>query len=222
MSSSSPSAVLFDLDGTLIDTADDLSACLNILLAEEGLETLPHSVIRKQVSNGANAMIRLGFGQLQDERAQQLRQRLLVHYENNIAHHSRWFDGLEQFTVELKQAGIPWGIVTNKPRLYTDLLLKAMEIDRHVDVVVCPDDLNISKPDPRPLLHACEQVSADARQAIYVGDHIRDIQAGKAAGMTTVAVAYGYIEEDDDINLWQADHIIQQGHELNSLFKLGK
>lgn len=222
MFSFTPSAVLFDLDGTLIDTADDLSACLNILLAEEGMNSLPYSTIRKQVSNGANAMIRLGFGQLNDERAQQLRQRLLVHYENNIAHHSRWFDGLEQITTELKQAGIPWGIVTNKPRLYTDLLLNAMKIDRHVDVVVCPDDLNISKPDPRPLLHACEQVSADALQTIYVGDHIRDIQAGKAAGMKTVAAAYGYIEEEDDINLWQADHIIQQGHELKALLNLSR
>ncbi len=216
----SPSAVLFDLDGTLIDTADDLSACLNLLLEEEGLSMMPHSIIRKQVSNGANAMIRLGFGgDLASDRAQQLRNRLLVHYENNIARYSCWFDGLESLTQELRQARIPWGIVTNKPRLYTDLLLDAMEISQHVDVVVCPDDLNISKPDPRPLLHACSHVDADPVKAIYVGDHIRDIQAGKAAGMRTIAAAYGYIEADDDINLWQADYIIHDGHELKPLIQ---
>lgn len=213
-----PSAVLFDLDGTLIDTADDLAACLNRLLVEEHLKPLPHSLIRTQVSNGANAMIKLAFGsQLNDTQALHYRTRLLQHYEQNIAQHSCWFEGLESCTQALKQAGIPWGIVTNKPRLYTDLLLTAMGIQLQVDVVVCPDDLGIAKPDPRPLLHACAQVQADAAQAIYVGDHIRDIQAGRAAGMRTIAAAYGYIEVGDDVQRWQADLIVQHGSELIAL-----
>ncbi|OPX54686.1 phosphoglycolate phosphatase [Oceanospirillum multiglobuliferum] len=215
---SKPSAVLFDLDGTLIDTADDLAACLNRLLAEESLAHLPHALIRTQVSNGANAMIKLAFGHDLDEQlALSYRNRLLQHYAENIAQHSCWFDGLEAFTHKLKQTGIPWGIVTNKPRLYTDLLLNAMGIDQQVDVVVCPDDLGVAKPDPRPLLHACTQVQADPANAVYVGDHIRDIQAGRAAGMRTVAAAYGYIEAEDNIQLWQADHIVQHGAELTAL-----
>lgn len=217
----SVSAVLFDLDGTLIDTADDLSACLNLLLEEEAQPALPFSVIRKQVSNGANAMIRMAFGSsLNEARAEHLRHRLLHYYENNIARHSQWFDGLEELAYTFRSQGIPWGIVTNKPRLYTDLLLDAMAITPMVDVVVCPDDLGIAKPDPRPLFHACEVIQATPQHAIYVGDHIRDIQAGKAAGMKTVAVSWGYIEDDDDINQWQADHIIHHGTELRKLLAL--
>lgn len=211
-------AVLFDLDGTLIDTADDLSACLNQLLREEGQPERPYSEIRQHVSNGANAMIRFGFGEAHSEAwYQHLRVRLLAHYEENIARHSCWFNGLEQLTATFRRDGIPWGIVTNKPRLYTDLLLEAMAITEKTDVVVCPDDLGIAKPDPRPLLHACSILEVAPGKALYVGDHVRDIQAGKAAGMSTVAVSWGYIEADDDITQWQADHIIDHADELKQL-----
>jgi len=214
-----PSAVLFDLDGTLLDTADDLAHCLNLLLTEESVENKPHSEIRLHVSNGANAMLTFAFGEMEQNLALRRRERLLALYQMNIAQHTRWFDDLERLTRELKSKQIPWGIVTNKPRLYTDLLLVAMGIDRQVDVVVCPDDLNIAKPDPRPLLHACKQVSADPAQAIYIGDHIRDIDAGRAAGMTTIAAAYGYLEHADDVNSWQADHIVQNSHDIASLIR---
>lgn len=213
-----PSAVLFDLDGTLLDTADDLANCLNLLLAEEGRDTLPHSKIRLHVSNGANAMLAFGFGSMTPAQAADYRERLLSLYQANIAHHTRWFDGLEALTKALKAQNTPWGIVTNKPRLYTDLLLAAMGIDQQVDVVVCPDDLNIAKPDPRPLLYACAQVNAEPGQAIYIGDHIRDIQAGRAAGMTTIAAAYGYLEPTDDVASWQADYRADTSEALALLF----
>lgn len=213
-----PSAVLFDLDGTLLDTADDLANCLNLLLQERNRTPLPFEAIRLHVSNGANAMLDYGFGALEDDLKQSLRTRLLELYEDNIAAHTRWFAGLEAFTAELKKQQIPWGIVTNKPRLYTDLLLDALQITPHIDVVVCPDDLGIAKPDPRPLLHACQKVSANPQQAVYIGDHIRDIEAGRAAGMTTIAAAYGYLEEPESVAHWQADFTVQASAEIPRLF----
>ena len=214
----SPSAVLFDLDGTLLDTANDLANCLNLLLAEEGRQTLPLEAIRLHVSNGANAMLDFGFGDIGPDDKPDLRSRLLKLYEANIATHTLWFEGLEDFTAQLSASGIPWGIVTNKPRLYTDLLLDAMAITDKVDVVVCPDDLNIAKPDPRPLLHACEQVGAEPAGCIYVGDHLRDIEAGKAAGMKTIAASYGYIEDPASVPEWQADYLLEKSAEISKLF----
>lgn len=214
----SPSAVLFDLDGTLLDTANDLANCLNLLLAEEGRQTLPLEAIRLHVSNGANAMLDFGFGDIGPDDQLDLRSRLLKLYEANIATHTLWFEGLEDFTGQLSVSGIPWGIVTNKPRLYTDLLLDAMAITDRVDVVVCPDDLNIAKPDPRPLLHACQQVGAEPAGCIYVGDHLRDIEAGKAAGMKTIAASYGYIEDPASVSEWQADYLLEKSAEISKLF----
>lgn len=217
----SPSAVLFDLDGTLLDTANDLANCLNLLLSEEKRQKLPLEAIRMHVSNGANAMLDFGFGAIEEAYKQRLRERLLKLYEANIANHTVWFDGLEEFTSLLKEKGIPWGIVTNKPRLYTDLLLDAMQISSVIDVVVCPDDLNIAKPDPRPMLHACRQINAEPSRCVYVGDHIRDIEAGKAAGMKTIAAAYGYLEAPAEALLWQADATIFESVELAGLFHFG-
>lgn len=216
----SPSAVLFDLDGTLLDTANDLANCLNLLLSEEKKPTLPLEAIRLHVSNGANAMLDFGFGALEESYKQNLRERLLKLYEANIATHTVWFDGLEAFTSLLREKGIPWGIVTNKPRLYTDLLLDAMQISSVIDVVVCPDDLNIAKPDPRPMLHACQQISAEPSSCVYVGDHIRDIEAGKAAGMKTIAAAYGYLEAPEQVHEWQADFIINKSTDISQIFDL--
>ncbi|WP_086479178.1 HAD family hydrolase [Oceanospirillum sanctuarii] len=216
----SPSAVLFDLDGTLLDTANDLANCLNLLLSEEKKPTLPLDAIRLHVSNGANAMLDFGFGAIEESYKQNLRERLLKLYEANIATHTVWFDGLEAFTSLLREKGIPWGIVTNKPRLYTDLLLDAMQISSVIDVVVCPDDLNIAKPDPRPMLHACQQISAEPSSCVYVGDHIRDIEAGKAAGMKTIAAAYGYLEAPEQVYEWQADFIINKSTDISQLFDL--
>lgn len=215
-----PSAVLFDLDGTLLDTANDLANCLNLLLAEENRPILPLESIRLHVSNGANAMLDYGFGRIPDEHKQQLRERLLKLYEANIATHTNWFDGLEAFTTHLRDKGIPWGIVTNKPRLYTELLLDAMQITPIIDVVVCPDDLNIAKPDPRPMLFACQQIDAEPTNCVYIGDHLRDIEAGKAAGMRTIAAAYGYLEAPERVLEWKADYTVRNSHDIAELFEL--
>lgn len=208
-------AVLFDLDGTLVDTAPDLALALNRLRLEKGLPELPYKVIRDQVSNGGNALIELGFGIKVGEPAQPpLRQRLLDLYKEKIAEHSRVFEGLELLLERLEKQPLPWGIVTNKPRIYTDLLIKALKL--HPEVVVCPEDLGVSKPDPAPLLFAARQMAVQPEHCLYVGDHARDIEAGLRAEMQTLVAGFGYIGIHDNPAHWGADFIATSVTELNS------
>lgn len=208
-------AVLFDLDGTLVDSAPDLAAALNRLLAEEGKPKLPYAMIRDQVSNGGNALVELGFGvKLGEPNQPELRQRLLDFYQENIAEHSSIFDGLEELLHEFDRQPVPWGIVTNKPRLYTDLLLRKLRI--HAAAVVCPEDLGVSKPDPAPLLLAARQLATPPEQCLYVGDHLRDIEAGRRAGMQTLVAGFGYIGIQEQPTSWGADFIANTVPELNA------
>ncbi|MBE0506804.1 MAG: HAD-IA family hydrolase [Marinospirillum sp.] len=208
-------AVLFDLDGTLVDTAPDLALALNRLLQEQGKPELPYPVIRDQVSNGGNALIELAFGIKVGEPEQpELRQRLLDLYQEKVAEHSRLFTGLESLLEEFERQPVPWGIVTNKPRIYTDLLLRELRI--FPSVVVCPEDLGVSKPDPAPLLFAARQLATPPEQCLYVGDHIRDIEAGRRAGMQTLVAGFGYISLQDQPQHWGADFIASSVMELNS------
>lgn len=208
-------AVLFDLDGTLVDTAPDLALALNRLLLEKGQPELPYPIIRDQVSNGGNALIELGFGIKVGEPGQpELRQRLLDLYQEKVAEQSRVFEGLEQLLEEFERQPVPWGIVTNKPRLYTDLLLRELRI--FPGVVVCPEDLGVSKPDPTPLLFAARQLATPPEQCLYVGDHIRDIEAGRRAGMQTLVAGFGYISRQDQPQQWGADFIASSVAELSA------
>ena len=210
-----PEAILFDLDGTLVDTAPDFFAVVNGLRKEQGKPQLAEEAIREQVSNGGSALTRITFDYppqagLDLTRAPQVfidhRQQILDRYLDNIGNLSGYFPGFDAVISELKRQGILWGVVTNKPRLYTEALLNKLNI--HCDVVVCPDDVSKSKPDPEPLLKAAAILGLNAEQCWYVGDHIRDIQAGKAADMFTLAASFGYIEADDCAENWQADAII--------------
>lgn len=208
-------AVLFDLDGTLVDTAPDLALALNRLLLEKGQPELPYPIIRDQVSNGGNALIELGFGIKVGEPGQpELRQRLLDLYQEKVAEQSRIFDGLEKLLEEFERQPVPWGIVTNKPRLYTDLLLRELRI--FPGVVVCPEDLGVSKPDPTPLLFAARQLATPPEQCLYVGDHLRDIEAGRRAGMQTLVAGFGYISRQDQPQQWGADFIASSVAELSA------
>lgn len=208
-------AVLFDLDGTLVDTAPDLAQALNRLLLEQGRQELPYPLIRDQVSNGGNALIELGFGIKTGAAGQpELRQRLLDLYQERIAEQSRLFEGMASLLEHFQQQQLPWGIVTNKPRHYTDLLLQALALAP--GVVVCPDDLGIAKPDPAPLLFAARQLAVAPEACLYVGDHQRDIEAGRRAGMQTLAVGFGYISPEEDPLAWQADVFVQTVAELNA------
>lgn len=211
-------AVLFDLDGTLVDTAPDFARILNQLRSAENLPPLPYNVIRGQVSNGARALVKLGFDLPEDSSAFADRlAALLKLYEKELALESRLFPGLDAALALLEAHDIPWGVVTNKPSRYTIPLLKGLKLDQRCAVAVCPDHVDNKKPHPEPLLTACEWISVPPRQTLYVGDHARDIEAGRAAGNTTVAAAWGYLNPDEDISNWQADFILHTPQELHHL-----
>ncbi|MDR9469357.1 HAD-IA family hydrolase [Marinospirillum sp.] len=208
-------AVLFDLDGTLVDTAPDLALALNRLRMEKDLPKLPYESIRDQVSNGGNALIELGFGvKVGEAEHPPLRSRLLDLYKEKVAEHSRVFEGMELLLERLEKQPLPWGIVTNKPRIYTDLLVKALKL--HPEVVVCPEDLGVSKPDPAPLLFAARQMAVQPEHCLYIGDHARDIEAGLRAEMQTLVAGFGYIGMDENPAHWGADFIATSVTELNS------
>ena len=208
-------AVLFDLDGTLIDTAPDMGGALNNLLIEENRAALPLAAIRPYVSQGGLVLTRLGFaGQVAETEIEPLRQRFLQHYRAIIADDSRLFDGLERVLEELEARSIPWGIVTNKPEWLTLPLLEGLGLASRCAVVIGGDTLAQRKPHPRPLQEEARRIGVDCRQCIYLGDDERDIVAGKAANMKTLVAAYGYIEDAQAIAGWDADGVIDQPADL--------
>lgn len=215
-----PSAVLFDLDGTLIDTAPDFIRVLNALRQENALAPLPPEGIRPHVSDGARAMIRLGFGLEpgQPDYAER-HARFLDLYEAGICEETALFAGMEHVLCALEESGVPWGIVTNKPVRFAAPLITALALDNRCHALICPDHVVERKPDPEGLHLACQQMGADSDRCIYVGDHARDIEAGRNAGMATVAVRYGYIVNPDEVDLWRADHAVNTVDELAKLLQ---
>jgi 2-phosphoglycolate phosphatase len=210
-----PEAILFDLDGTLIDTAPDMGGALNNLLREENREPLPLASIRPYVSQGGLVLTRLGFGEsVSEDEIEPLRQRFLQHYLAIIADDSRLFDGFDTVLANLESRSIPWGIVTNKPEWLTHPLLEQLGLAARSAVVIGGDTLAQRKPHPLPLLVAAERIGVDARQCVYVGDDERDIVAGRAAQMKTLVAAYGYIEDAVAISAWNADGIIDKPTDL--------
>lgn len=208
-------AVFFDLDGTLMDTSKDLGGALNAVRRSEGLKPFADEVTRAEVSNGANALIRLGFGEnLSHDAHQGYRQALLDHYLANIAEHTFAFKGIEGLIQKLTDAGIPWGIVTNKPALYTQALMAQFTFASPPVATICPDELNAAKPDPEGLLLACTQTNCKPEHCIYVGDHLRDIDAGKNAGMATIAVGYGFTPTETCHQHWGADYNVDCATEI--------
>lgn len=215
-----PSAVLFDLDGTLIDTAPDFIRCLNLLRTQHGLAPLPDATIRRSVSNGARAMVRVGFG-LEPEHPDYLAKHtaFLDLYEEGVAVETRLFEGMDAILRNLENRGIPWGIVTNKPLRFAEPLVAALGLGERCATVICPDHVTHRKPHPEALHLACQRIGVAPDRGIYVGDHERDIEAGRNAGMTTIAVRYGYIEEPHTVDLWQADLIADTVHDLAKLLQ---
>jgi len=211
---SGPSALLLDLDGTLLDTAPDMGGALNLLRAEHGLEPLPGEVIRPVVSHGAMRLVALGFPEATGDEFESLRLRFLELYAANLAVGTRLFPGFEAVLDQLEARRLPWGIVTNKPGWLTDPLLAALGLDRRAACAVSGDTLAERKPHPLPLLHAARLVGVDPGRCVYVGDAERDIQAGRAAGMTTVVAAYGYISDGEDPRAWQPHGVVNSPDEL--------
>lgn len=215
-----PAAVLFDLDGTLVDTAPDFVRVLNDLRLKYGRPALAYDAIRVAVSAGARAMIQVGFPEypLDSPEFATLRQEFLDNYGLGLAQESRLFSGMEDLLTALESRNIPWGIVTNKPRIYSVPLLAGLALNERCQVLVCPDDVSQAKPHPEPMYLACNTLSVSPEHTIYVGDHIRDIQAGNNAGMKTIAVGFGYIPSHENINDWQADYCVDTVADLIQQF----
>jgi 2-phosphoglycolate phosphatase len=199
-----PRAVLFDLDGTLADTAPDLAGAVNRLLMQRGLPAKPYHLLRPFASHGARGLVGAGFGlKPEDEGYEELRVAFLEDYEANLARDSRLFDGVDTLLNHLQAKGLSWGIVTNKAARYTEALVPQIGL-QHAGCVVSGDSTPHPKPHPAPLLEAARRLGVDAQHCWYVGDDLRDIQAGQAAGMQTVAAAWGYCAESEPLT-WGAD-----------------
>ncbi|MCP4488892.1 MAG: phosphoglycolate phosphatase [Gammaproteobacteria bacterium] len=206
-------AVLFDLDGTFIDTAPDMGGALNNLLIEEGLPPLPLEDIRPYVSQGGLALTQLAFAQhVSASEIEPLWLRYLQHYRNTVADQSKLFSGCEKVLESLQKKQIKWGIVTNKPEWLTEPLLLKLGISS--PVLICGDTFEHKKPHPLPLLKAAEILGVSCQNSIYVGDDERDVIAGKAAGMKTLIAGYGYIPSSVDLASWGADGVIWQPLDL--------
>ena len=215
-----PSAVLFDLDGTLADTAPDLAYALNQTLQHYGRQALPFEQIRPVVSHGGIALIRLGFQMQTDEAGfEERRQHLLGIYENNLCRDTKLFPGMQQVLDHLTQTGILWGVVTNKPAWLTDPLMDAMQLSTLTPAIVSGDTCSQRKPHPEPIHHACKLLRVSAEDCWYVGDAGRDMQAGRAAGCFNVGALYGYIYPDDPPDLWDTDVRIDRAEQLIDLLR---
>ena len=214
--------VLFDLDGTLVDTAPDLVQVLNRLLAIRNLPPYPFAIARNEVSNGALGLIRLGFQQETSEAdIESLRQEFLGLYIQNPCEKSKLFCGIDKVLIDLTEQDIPWGIVTNKPHAMTEPLLETLGLLSRASCVVSGDRIVERKPHPAPVLLGAKELGIPSKHCVYIGDAPRDIEAGRAAGMPTIAASYGYIRADDDPESWGASIVIRQPVELsNALLNL--
>ncbi len=209
------SSILFDLDGTLADTAPDLASALNKVLIENQRAALPLQTIRYEVSNGASALIKLGFD-IDSNHAdfEPLRLRLLEFYSQSIAKETRLFAGMHEVLSALEAVNIPWGVVTNKPSRFTNPLLDALSLTQRAACIISGDTLEKKKPHPEPILHACNIVGCHPYETVYVGDAQRDIEAGKRAGTKTLVALFGYIGEQQRPAQWGADGLVETPQDI--------
>lgn len=216
-------SMLFDLDGTLVDTADDFAKVLDLMTSIAGLPPVPREAVHQTVSSGARALVELAFGidsTAHDFKA--LHSTMLSLYAQQIAQTSATlYPSMDKLLSLLEERGIKWGVVTNKPEQYSIPLLRNLGLLERCQTLICPDHVTFTKPHPEPLLLACTQLGCAPEQSVYVGDHPRDITAGRDAGMHTIAAAYGYLPPSPPIAAWEADIIVANVEEiihwLNSL-----
>lgn len=203
-----PQAILFDLDGTFADTAPDLGGALNRLLADAGRAPLPLAELRPWVSQGVRGMLRAGFALLPDSPGYRDHyDRFLTHYQAALCAETRLFDGIAQLVERIETSGLTWGIVTNKSQRFTLPLMEALGYRHRAACLVSGDSSPRAKPHASPMLLACALAGCDPRRTLYVGDDRRDIDAGRAAGMTTVVATYGYLGDGGPPASWGADHL---------------
>jgi phosphoglycolate phosphatase len=207
-------AVLFDLDGTLLDTAPDMVAALNTLLREAARPALPFATVRPFVSHGSGRLVRLGFPDAGPDALRELQQRYLDVYSAAVGVHTRLFPGMERVLAALSDWRIPCGIVTNKPGWLTDPLLAQLGLTERFVCVVSGDTVSERKPHAMPMLHAAQLAGVAADSCVYLGDAERDIQAAHAASMIGLVATYGYLAPDEDWAAWRADGVIGEPIEL--------
>ena len=211
-------AVLFDLDGTLADTALDLGGALNTLLREQGLPEVSMDKIRLVASHGASGLLKLGMNlDKSDPNHARLRQQYLDTYETCFDKDTVLFEGIDDLVQAIHARGLKWGIITNKPHTFTHRLVPQLGFSVAPDVVVSGDTTAEAKPSTKPMFYACEQIDIAPEACLYVGDAERDMQAGKNAGMKTVLVSWGYIHADDKTEEWPADSVIDTPEQLLQL-----
>lgn len=208
-------AVLFDMDGTLLDTAPDFIAICQAMLAERGLPPVNDKLIRDEISGGARAMVSAAFA-MPPEAAEfeALRLEFLARYQTDCAVHSKLFDGMAELLADIEKARLMWGVVTNKPVRFAQPIMEQLSLSERSAVLICPDHVTKSKPDPEPLLLACKMLGLDPASVLFVGDDLRDIESGRDAGTKTAAVRYGYIHPQDNPDHWGADVVVNHPLEL--------
>ncbi|MVW75539.1 N-acetylmuramic acid 6-phosphate phosphatase MupP [Pseudomonas xionganensis] len=211
-------AVLFDMDGTLLDSAPDFIAICQAMRAERNLAPIADKLIRDQVSGGARAMVAATFA-MDPEHAEfeALRLEFLERYQQHCAVLTRPFDGINELLEDIEKANLRWGVATNKPVRYAEPIMQQLGLAQRSAVLVCPDHVSRSKPDPEMLLLACQQLQLEPGEVLFIGDDERDIEAGRAAGCRTVAVSYGYIHPQDNPANWGADALVEHPRELRQL-----
>jgi len=211
-------AILFDMDGTLLDSAPDFIAILQAMRAERALPPLPADYLRAHISAGAAGMLECAFAvTAENSEFEALRADFLVRYQNQCAQLTRPFDGIARLLECIERLGLPWGVATNKPLRYALPVMQQLALDGRAAVLLCPEHVQNAKPAPDMLLLACEQLKRAPRDVLYIGDDRRDIEAGRAAGMPTAIAAWGYIHGDDAPEEWGADMRFEQPQELQSL-----
>lgn len=210
-----PAAILFDLDGTLVDSAADLAWAMDILLARKAKGTLSYPEFRATVSQGSVAMLSHAFGLAPtDPQIDTLRLEFLGIYSEHLSSKSECFEGIEETLSTIEASGIPWGIITNKPTALTTPLLDKLQLSKRAGCVVCGDTLKFRKPHPAPMLLACQQLGVVAEECVYLGDAPRDIEAAQGACMASIAAAWGYLSDEDQPALWGAAEVIETSGEL--------
>ncbi|ROS05141.1 phosphoglycolate phosphatase [Sinobacterium caligoides] len=208
-------ALLFDLDGTVLDTARDFEQVLNLQLKAHHLPPVDYQKLCGVVSSGARAMVALGFGiDEDDEKFEVLRQEFLDLYGQHLCSASQLYPGMQEVLNWARREQLPLAIVTNKPSAFTLPLLERLGLGHYFGSVVCPDHVSHAKPSPEPILLAATQLAVRPQRCLYIGDHLRDVEAGRAAGMITVGCRYGYLVAGEKIEDWQADYLISEAHEL--------
>lgn len=210
------SCVLFDLDGTLVDTAPDLIACLNNALKCHGFDEVANDSLKPLISYGAAAMIKKSIRNIDQPTQDKILHNMLEFYQDNIAEHSKFFSGMTETLDTIDSLGLKWGIVTNKRERFTRPLTAALNLTNRAACIISGDSTANNKPHPEPILKACIQANVKAEECVYIGDALHDINAGKNAKMKTLVALYGYLKADDKPGNWGADVLIESPAHLTS------